>query len=111
MGIFVFWFAGDGMGDGGHWVAAYCIAMESETNKPVSSRPLHEQLTKSVIGGFYTVYNALGAGFLEAVYAGAMGVELRERGHKVEREIRVRVYYDGIAPPPPDPPDPRQSDS
>jgi hypothetical protein len=47
--------------------------------------PDHEliegQLTESVIGGFYEVYNALGYGFLEQVYMAALERELRTRGH------------------------------
>ena len=37
-------------------------------------------LTRSVIGAFFAVYNNLRWGFLEAVYAGALAIELEERG-------------------------------
>jgi GxxExxY protein len=53
----------------------------------------HEVLTRSVIGAFYKVYNTLGFGFLESIYAGALELELRDRGHQVGREVLVRVYY------------------
>jgi len=39
-----------------------------------------EALTREVIGAFYTVYNTLGHGFLESVYARALYIELRRRG-------------------------------
>jgi len=52
-------------------------------------------LTRAVIGGFYTVYNALGCGFLESVYAKALCRELTERGLHVAREVAVDVYYKG----------------
>jgi GxxExxY protein len=53
------------------------------------------QLTESVIGGFYEVYNALGYGFLEQVYRAALERELRARGHAVGREVWVPVHYKG----------------
>lgn len=58
---------------------------------------IEEELTYSIIGAFYHVYNQLGFGFLEHVYATAMEVELRKRGHQVGREVPVVVYYEGIA--------------
>jgi GxxExxY protein len=53
------------------------------------------QLTQSVIGAFYDVYNALGFGFLEHVYMMALERELLARGHRVAREVCVRVQYKG----------------
>jgi GxxExxY protein len=41
------------------------------------------------------VYNALGFGFLEHVYTMALERELRVRGHRVAREVCVRVTYKG----------------
>ena len=55
-----------------------------------------EELTHTVIGGFWAVFNKLGHGFLENVYVGALYHELRKRGLHVEREVPVAVYYDGI---------------
>ncbi len=46
----------------------------------------HEQLTESIIGIFYDVYNELGHGFLETVYERAMLVALGEAGLKAERK-------------------------
>ena len=56
---------------------------------------MHGQLTDSIIGAFYEVYNALGFGFLEHVYVAALERELRERGHQVGREVTVTVLYKG----------------
>jgi GxxExxY protein len=56
---------------------------------------IHERTTHSVIGAFFQVYNALGFGFLEAVYASALERELRDRGHKVGREVLAPVRYKG----------------
>ncbi|PYP78752.1 MAG: GxxExxY protein [Gemmatimonadetes bacterium] len=58
-------------------------------------RLVEEQLTHSVIGAFYEVYNALGFGFLEQVYISALERELRARGHAVGREVFVPVIYKG----------------
>ena len=57
---------------------------------------IEEALTHSVIGAFLKVYNTLGFGFLEHVYAGALEMELRNRGHSVSRELGVVVWYCGV---------------
>jgi GxxExxY protein len=54
-----------------------------------------EALTGSVIGAFFDVYNTLGHGFLEHVYVMALERELLARGHRVAREVGVRVMYKG----------------
>ncbi len=56
---------------------------------------IHEELTHSVIGAFFDVYNALGFGFLETVYTAALERELRDRGHQVGREVFAPVFYRG----------------
>ena len=60
-----------------------------------STELIEEALTGSIIGAFFDVYNTLGFGFLESVYVAAMVIELRNRGHHVEREVPVRVRYKG----------------
>ena len=56
---------------------------------------LEEELSKSVIGAFFRVYNTLGFGFLEQLYSVALERELVARGHRVSREFSVRVVYEG----------------
>jgi GxxExxY protein len=56
---------------------------------------VEEELTRSVIGAFFTVHRALGFGFLEHVYAAALERELLHRGHRVDRELNVLIEYDG----------------
>jgi GxxExxY protein len=56
----------------------------------------HKELTDAIINAFYLVYNTLGYGFLEKVYRNALMHELRKRGYKVEHEVAIKVYYDGI---------------
>ena len=57
---------------------------------------IEERLTHSAIGAFFEVYNTLGYGFLEHLYVRAMEEELRARGHRVAREVGVRVQYKEI---------------
>ena len=65
-------------------------------SKPeASSFPLGE-LTKLIIGAMFEVYNILGSGFLESVYANALAVELRLRGLRVERNVMFEIFYRGI---------------
>lgn len=56
----------------------------------------HKDITDAIIGAFYLVYNMLGYGFLEKVYRNALMHELRKRGFKVECEVPIKVYYDGV---------------
>src|SRR3982750_2146895 len=56
---------------------------------------IEEDLTRSVIGAFYTVYTELGYGFLENVYVLALERELVKRGHTVRREVGMPVFYFG----------------
>ena len=53
----------------------------------------HQELTKSIIGIYYNVYNELGFGFLEKVYHKALLIELRKNGYKIDSEKKVNVYY------------------
>jgi GxxExxY protein len=53
----------------------------------------HQELTKSIIGIYYDVYNEMGHGFLEKVYQNAMIVELQSRGFEIESQKRINVYY------------------
>jgi GxxExxY protein len=50
---------------------------------------------RSVIGGFYSVYNYFGYGLGESSYAGALEYELIDRGHAVVRELAVDISYKG----------------
>lgn len=50
-------------------------------------------ITGQVIKAFYTVYNALGYGFLEKVYENAMLIELRQLGLAVLSQASIDVYY------------------
>lgn len=68
--------------------------MEENINGPESL--LHKDMTESIIKAYYTVYNELGYGFLEKVYQNAMLAELKEKGHSVEAQKKIIVYYKEI---------------
>jgi len=61
----------------------------------VNGNYIHVELTKSIIGCFYKVYNTLKYGFLEKVYENALKQELVKAGHKVKSQKRINVYYGG----------------
>ena len=52
-------------------------------------------LTERILKVFYRVYNDLGFGFLEVVYARAMTVALQEEGLRVETQVELPVSYRG----------------
>ncbi|MBZ5530532.1 MAG: GxxExxY protein [Acidobacteriia bacterium] len=55
----------------------------------------HSELTETIIGVFYDVYNELGYGFLESVYRNALKLALAEKRLKIETEVPVPVYFRG----------------
>ena len=56
---------------------------------------LESDLTDVVLGAFYSVYNELGAGFLESVYESALAVEMELRKIRFLRQIELQVIYRG----------------
>jgi GxxExxY protein len=58
-------------------------------------RLIEREITRDIIGAFYEVYNQLGFGFLEFIYALALEKELLRRGRSVAREAAVPVIYKG----------------
>ena len=56
----------------------------------------HEQLTEQIIKGFYTVYRALGYGFLQKVYENSLAIELRKMRLEVVQQAEIKVYYAGV---------------
>ena len=53
-------------------------------------------LSYTIIGAIYNVYNNLGPGLLESVYESALTYELTKKGLKVDRQVEVPILYDGI---------------
>ena len=54
---------------------------------------IEKELSRSVIGALFEVYNNLGFGFLEHIYVLALERELLARGHDIACEVSVPVYY------------------
>jgi len=56
---------------------------------------LEQETTNQIIGAFFDVYDTLGFGFLEHVYAETLERELVERARMVQKEVVVSVLYKG----------------
>ena len=54
---------------------------------------IDEELTSRILKVFYTVYNALGYGFIEGIYHNALILEQVSKGVSVETEKPIAVYY------------------
>jgi GxxExxY protein len=61
----------------------------------LSSVPKHAALTDEIIGVFYEVFNELGHGFLEPIYAEAMMIALETVGMNVVRDVPIPVWFRG----------------
>lgn len=57
---------------------------------------LQKELTETIIGAFFKVYNSLGYGFLEKIYENALLIELRKQGLDVEQQKQLAVHYEGF---------------
>jgi GxxExxY protein len=55
----------------------------------------HGELTDKILKACYTVYNALGSGFMEKVYENALRVELQRLGLQVQQQVPITVWYEG----------------
>ena len=66
--------------------------METGAGMPL----LHGEVTSEVLRCFYRVYDRLGFGFLESVYCNALAHELTAASVSHQREVAVKVSYDGV---------------
>ena len=55
----------------------------------------YEELTKTIIGCAYKVYNTMGYGYLESVYEKCLLIELGKAGLKAKSQVPIRVFYEG----------------
>ena len=53
------------------------------------------ELTEAIIGVFFDVYNELGPGFQEFVFARAMAIALPKAGIPVNQEVPLTVWFRG----------------
>ena len=61
-----------------------------------NSQLKHRELTETIIGTFYKVYNELGHGFIESVYEKSLAIALRDKGHEVLQQVDVPVWIRGV---------------
>lgn len=54
------------------------------------------EISRQIVDAAFQLHTRLGPGLLESVYKVLMAHELRKRGLMVERQVRVRIAYDGI---------------
>ncbi len=54
-----------------------------------------QDLTGRILECAFAVHNTLGAGFLEKVYANALGIEMQTHGVPFETEVALKVKYRG----------------
>jgi GxxExxY protein len=59
------------------------------------ARILEKELSHAIVGCFFDVYNELGYGFVESIYARALDIMLRGRGLRVDREYPIAVSFRG----------------
>ena len=60
------------------------------------SNLLYQETSGAILGAFYAVHSELGSGFLEAVYANALSVVLRNAGLMVERQVPFEIVFHGM---------------
>ena len=54
----------------------------------------YKEVTETIIGCAYRVYNKMGFGFLESVYEKCLLIELRKAGLNAESQKPITVYYE-----------------
>ncbi len=54
----------------------------------------HEDVTETIIGCAYRVYNKMGFGFLESVYEKCLLIELHKAGLDTEPQKPITVHYE-----------------
>lgn len=54
-----------------------------------------EQLTETIIGACYDVYNELGFGYLESVYENSLIIELKDHNLSTQNQVPLDVSYKG----------------
>lgn len=80
------------------WRATYCFILIRRMHPDRANRHsklIHSEISGPIIGAFFDVYNELGFGFLESIYARALETLLRERGLIVCREFPITIHFRG----------------
>jgi GxxExxY protein len=71
------------------------IRLMEPTNAGAPRELLHRDLTRSILGAFYSVFSEVGYGFLEAVYANSLSLVPQRAGFQVERQASYNVMFRG----------------
>ena len=56
----------------------------------------YENLTETIIGCAYKVYNTMGYGFLESVYENCLLIELKKSGLQALSQKEINVFYNAM---------------
>jgi GxxExxY protein len=56
---------------------------------------IEKDISHVIVGCFFDVYNELGYGFMELLYARALEITMQQRGLRVDREYPVAVSFRG----------------
>jgi GxxExxY protein len=56
-----------------------------------------ERIIKDAIDCGFRLHSKLGPGLLETVYEAILAAKLKERGYHVQRQVPIKIQYDGIA--------------
>ena len=56
---------------------------------------IEKDLSHVIVGCFFDVYNELGYGFVEMLYARALEITMQQRGLRVDREYPITVTFRG----------------
>lgn len=79
-----------------HFACALCISPAHFGRMKPTRRPLLEEaITGSIIDTFRDVHHELGFGYRELIYSLAVERDLIAKGHQVDREVSVMVYFRG----------------
>ena len=55
------------------------------------------EITGDILDASIKLHRQFGAGLLESVYEALLEIELKKRGHKVERQKSITFEYEGVA--------------
>jgi GxxExxY protein len=57
---------------------------------------IEEAIGTAIVNACFKIHKSLGPGLLEKVYEVCLTHELRKLGFKVERQVNILIFYDGI---------------
>jgi len=67
--------------------------LDRDSSRSLRRDLIRRELTDTILRAFYQVYNELGHGFLESIYARAMAVALTDTGLGVRQEVPLDVRF------------------